>query len=83
MAFALTHALCSDGPVGGLDGGDVPRFSATELAPTHHDGATGAVLGCPHYARACKSLLSHFPQATIILVVFLTRREHTVAYLNR
>ena len=32
----------------------VPLFSASELAPTHHDGATGAVLGCPHYARACK-----------------------------
>ena len=34
--------------------GDVPLFSASELAPTYHDGATGAVLGCPHYARACK-----------------------------
>jgi hypothetical protein len=32
----------------------VPLFSATELAPTFHDGAAGAVLGCPHYARACK-----------------------------
>jgi len=37
-------------------GGDakIPLFSALELAPTYHDGATGAVLGCPHYARACK-----------------------------
>jgi iron-sulfur cluster repair protein YtfE (RIC family) len=32
----------------------VPLFSASELAPTYHDGANGAVLGCPHYARACK-----------------------------
>lgn len=32
----------------------VPTFSTTELAPTFHDGATGAVLGCPHYARSCK-----------------------------
>mmetsp|Transcript_21055 Transcript_21055/g.29718 ORF Transcript_21055/g.29718 Transcript_21055/m.29718 type:complete len:522 (+) Transcript_21055:588-2153(+) len=32
----------------------IPLFSASELAPTYHDGATGAVLGCPHYARACK-----------------------------
>lgn len=31
-----------------------PLFSASELAPTYHDGAAGAVLGCPHYARACK-----------------------------
>ena len=33
---------------------DVPLFTALELAPTYHDGANGAVLGCPHYARACK-----------------------------
>ena len=33
---------------------DIPLFSAAELAPTYHDGAAGAVLGCPHYARACK-----------------------------
>ncbi|CAJ1966697.1 unnamed protein product [Cylindrotheca closterium] len=32
----------------------VPTFSTTELAPTFHDGASGAVLGCPHYARSCK-----------------------------
>jgi len=32
----------------------VPLFSESELAPTHHDGANGAVLGCPHYARAAK-----------------------------
>jgi hypothetical protein len=32
----------------------IPLFSASELAPTYHDGANGAVLGCPHYARACK-----------------------------
>jgi Zinc-ribbon/CHY zinc finger/Ring finger domain len=36
------------------DDGSVPLFSAAELAPTYHDGAAGAVLGCPHYARACK-----------------------------
>jgi hypothetical protein len=34
--------------------GTVPLFSAAELAPTYHDGAAGTVLGCPHYARACK-----------------------------
>jgi hypothetical protein len=32
----------------------IPLFSAAELAPTYHDGAAGAVLGCPHYARGCK-----------------------------
>ena len=32
----------------------IPLFSAAELAPTYHDGAAGAVLGCPHYGRACK-----------------------------
>lgn len=36
----------------------IPLFSAAELAPTYHDGANGAVLGCPHYARACKSELT-------------------------
>jgi hypothetical protein len=42
-----------DGPISNIPS-DIPLFSATELAPTYHDGATGAVLGCPHYARACK-----------------------------
>ena len=33
----------------------VPKFTTTELAPTYHDGTTtGDVLGCHHYARACK-----------------------------
>ena len=32
----------------------VPLFSATELAPSYHDGVNGTVLGCPHYARAAK-----------------------------
>ena len=32
----------------------VPLFSASELAPTFFDGATAAILGCPHYARSCK-----------------------------
>ena len=33
----------------------VPKFTAGELAPTFHDGTTsGEVLGCHHYARACK-----------------------------
>mmetsp|Transcript_53999 Transcript_53999/g.61475 ORF Transcript_53999/g.61475 Transcript_53999/m.61475 type:complete len:846 (+) Transcript_53999:196-2733(+) len=33
----------------------VPKFTVTELAPTFHDGTTsGDVLGCHHYARACK-----------------------------
>lgn len=36
------------------DDKSIPLFSAAELAPTYHDGANGAVLGCPHYARACK-----------------------------
>lgn len=34
--------------------GSVPLFSASELAPTYHDGAAGTVLGCPHYARSVK-----------------------------
>jgi hypothetical protein len=34
--------------------GSVPLFSASELAPTYHDGAAGTVLGCPHYARSIK-----------------------------
>ena len=34
--------------------GSVPTFSASELAPTYHDGVAGAVFGCPHYSRACK-----------------------------
>jgi hypothetical protein len=34
--------------------GSVPTFSASELAPTFHDGVAGAVFGCPHYSRACK-----------------------------
>jgi len=33
---------------------DIPLFSASELAPTYHDGATNSILGCPHYARSCK-----------------------------
>lgn len=37
-----------------LVNGLVPLFSASELAPTYHDGAAGTALGCPHYARACK-----------------------------
>jgi hypothetical protein len=45
----------SDSPTSRLpDSGTVPLFSAAELAPTYHDGAAGAVLGCAHYARACK-----------------------------
>lgn len=43
----------SDNPTATING-QVPLFSASELAPTYHDGARGAVLGCPHYARACK-----------------------------
>jgi hypothetical protein len=34
--------------------GSVPLFSASELAPTYHDGGINRVLGCPHYARSCK-----------------------------
>mmetsp|Transcript_23732 Transcript_23732/g.51339 ORF Transcript_23732/g.51339 Transcript_23732/m.51339 type:complete len:834 (+) Transcript_23732:114-2615(+) len=34
--------------------GSVPLFSASELAPTYHDGGFNHVLGCPHYARSCK-----------------------------
>ncbi len=45
----------TDGNAEPLDSTFVPRFSAAELAPTYHDGTTnGAVLGCHHYARACK-----------------------------
>jgi zinc finger-like protein len=45
----------SDSPTSRLpDNSAIPLFSATELAPTYHDGAAGAVLGCAHYARACK-----------------------------
>ena len=43
----------SESPSGVTDG-SIPLFSATELAPSYHDGAAGSVLGCPHYARACK-----------------------------
>mmetsp|Transcript_22397 Transcript_22397/g.49762 ORF Transcript_22397/g.49762 Transcript_22397/m.49762 type:complete len:760 (+) Transcript_22397:292-2571(+) len=32
----------------------VPLFSASELAPTYHDGGINRTLGCPHYARSCK-----------------------------
>lgn len=32
----------------------IPLFSASELAPTYHHGATGSIRGCPHYARGCK-----------------------------
>ena len=34
--------------------GTVPLFSASELAPTYHDGGINHILGCPHYARTCK-----------------------------
>lgn len=44
----------SDSPSSAIIDKSVPLFSAAELAPTYHDGAAGAVLGCPHYARACK-----------------------------
>jgi len=44
----------NDGTGVALGDDSVPLFSATELAPTFHDGAAGAVLGCPHYARAAK-----------------------------
>ncbi|KAL7575860.1 hypothetical protein ACA910_003176 [Epithemia clementina (nom. ined.)] len=43
-----------DSAAAAAGGNSIPLFSAAELAPTFHDGATGAVLGCPHYARACK-----------------------------
>lgn len=43
-----------DYPITKTSSNDIPLFSASELAPTYHDGATGAVLGCPHYARSCK-----------------------------
>ena len=35
----------------------VPTFTVAELAPTYHDGVNGSILGCPHYSRACKSML--------------------------
>lgn len=39
---------------GSIQPEDVPLFSVSELAPTYHDGATGGVFGCPHYARSCE-----------------------------
>lgn len=44
----------NDGIAPCVSGDSVPLFSATELAPSFHDGAAGAVFGCPHYARAVK-----------------------------
>ena len=51
----------SDGALIDSNSGDrisctiVPKFTAKEMAPTYHDGTTsGHVLGCVHYARACK-----------------------------
>jgi len=32
----------------------VPKFTASELLPTYHNGVDGTVLGCPHYTRSCK-----------------------------
>jgi Zinc-ribbon/CHY zinc finger/Ring finger domain len=38
-----------------VDNEFVPKFSPSELAPTYHDHSNnGEVLGCAHYARACK-----------------------------
>lgn len=37
--------------------GSLPLFSASELAPTYHDGGIHQCLGCPHYARSCKEPL--------------------------
>ena len=56
LCYSLTKLLpISDGLSSRCpDDGTVPLFSASELAPSYHDGATGSVLGCPHYARACK-----------------------------
>ena len=44
----------SESPSARLPDSSIPLFSASELAPTYHDGAAGTVLGCPHYSRACK-----------------------------
>ena len=53
--FRLAGVSYSDSPTSRCpNDGSVPLFSAAELAPTYHDGAAGAVLGCPHYSRACK-----------------------------
>lgn len=53
ICFSLT-SYSDSGIAFNKHNGDIPLFSATELAPTYHDGANGAVLGCPHYARSVK-----------------------------
>jgi hypothetical protein len=54
MKGKLEMVWCSESSPRVPSDGTVPLFSAAELAPTNHDGAAGSVLGCPHYARACK-----------------------------
>lgn len=45
----------TDSGISGMRCKVVPKFTPEELAPTYHDGTTfGHVLGCHHYARACK-----------------------------
>ena len=43
--------------------GSLPLFSASELAPTYHDGGIRQCLGCPHYARSCKEPLYYLENA--------------------
>lgn len=50
----LKLVYCQEIKESSSDSAQPPLFSATELAPTYHDGAAGTVLGCPHYSRACK-----------------------------
>ena len=40
------------------NGDSIPLFSASELAPTYHDGGINRILGCPHYARSCEMYIS-------------------------
>ena len=40
------------------NGDSIPLFSASELAPTYHDGGINRILGCPHYARSCEFYIS-------------------------
>ena len=61
--------------------GSVPLFSASELAPTYHDGGINHVLGCPHYARSCKppllwleNVFFHCPNSSPVIYPFQCRQ---------
>jgi hypothetical protein len=52
--------------------GSLPLFSASELAPTYHDGGIHQCLGCPHYARSCAYDM-------ITLVTIKNQRSHVLS----